>query len=706
LADFRFSANFGAGNDINTNVTLKQMTFLYPTYFWALFLLLIPIIIHIFKFRRYTTVYFSNVRALSQLKKEKKQQKHLKELLILASRLLAITFLVTAFAHPFIPPKNASTRSNLNRAGIYIDNSFSMLAGSESNNLLDQAKQEALNLVDAYPPHTRFTLVTNDLSPQNQHLLDRVTMADRISGLQATPKRPNLSQVMRVLSHRLQSKEIPAPTSVYLLSDFQKNITDIKQMKADTSISLHIGLLKAKQSNNILVDSVWFSVPGRIKGAAETLYARIRNNGDQDLTDVPMRYIENDSLRAVTSFNLTPGQEKTVSLKFTSRSAGIKNARVELTDYPVTFDNTIYLGFRVTGRINALVVYGNDEGKKYLSALLKTDSLVHYQEVGWQQVRTGDFGKQQVIFITQLPQLSTGLTASLTQFIRQGGTVVFFPALNGDLASYNQFITEMHGNPFVAAADTTTMRMEKPDVNNPIFRDVFSGPSPVGELPDVKIHFPSSQTQSKALPILTLANGNLLLSESEPGKGKCFLFTIPSLPENKAFFRNALFVPLIYKMVLNSVQGAPLYYTIGQDQVIDLPYMANGNTPNGIQLKGVGLPFDWLPAVHPLPGNRFQMKTDAVIRAGNYALTSGTGTLPLAFNYDRKESDPSCYQAGTLTEQLQQAGFNPVRLISSSATEHSAHFDVVHNGRQLWRLFVILALGALLAEVLIIRFWK
>ncbi|WP_148303697.1 BatA domain-containing protein [Prolixibacter bellariivorans] len=46
------------------------MTFLYPTYFWALFLILIPIIIHIFKFRRYTTVYFSNVRALSQLKRE------------------------------------------------------------------------------------------------------------------------------------------------------------------------------------------------------------------------------------------------------------------------------------------------------------------------------------------------------------------------------------------------------------------------------------------------------------------------------------------------------------------------------------------------------------------------------------------------------------------------------------------------------------
>ncbi|GET26170.1 BatA and WFA domain-containing protein [Prolixibacter sp. NT017] len=682
------------------------MTFLYPTYFWALFLILIPIIIHIFKFRRYTTVYFSNVRALSQLKKEKKQQKHLKELLILASRILAIAFLVTAFAHPFIPPKNASTDTNLNKAGIYIDNSFSMLAGSEGNNLLEQAKQGALNLANAYPADTKFALVTNDLSLQNQRLLDRSMLLDRISAVQATPARPPLSQIMRVLSQRLKDEKNASPNSVYLLSDFQKNISDIGRIKADTSMSLNIDLLKAQQSNNLLVDSVWFAVPGRIKGTAETLYARVRNNGDQELTDVPMRYIENDSLRAVTSFDLKPDQEKTVSLKFTARSAGIKNARVELTDYPVTYDNTLYIGFRVTGRINALVIHGNDESAKYLSALLKTDSLVHYQEVGWQQVRTGDFSKQQIIFLTQLPELSSGLTASLTQFIRQGGTVVFFPARNGDLESYNHFINEMQGNPFSANADTTSMRIAKLDVTNPLFQNVFSGPNPDGDLPEVKIHLPSQTAQSSALPILSLANGNLLLSESQPGKGKFFLFTLPSSQENRAFFTNALFVPLIYKMVLNSVQGSPLYYTIGQDKVIDLPFPGNGNVQSGMKLKGVGNSFDWLPTVQPLPGNRFQMKTDAVTQGGNYELTSGNGALPLAFNYDRKESAPDCYNADQLSEQLQQTGFQKVHFMTASKTELSAHFDVVHNGRQLWRLFMVLAIMALLAEVLIIRFWK
>jgi hypothetical protein len=682
------------------------MTFLYPTYLRALFLVLIPIIIHIFKFRRYTTVYFSNVRALSQLKREKKQQKHLKELLILASRILAITFLVTAFAHPFIPPKNASTKANLNKAGIYIDNSFSMLAGSEGNNLLEQAKQEALNLANSYPADTKFALVTNDLSLQNQRLLDRSMLINRISALEATPARPSLSQIIRVLSRRLKSENNAGPTSVYLFSDFQKNIADIRQLKADTSMNLNIGLLKAQQSNNLLVDSAWFAVPGRIKGTAETLYARVKNNGDQELNDVPVRYFENDSLRSVTSFDLKPKQEKTVTLNFTARSAGIKNARVELTDFPVTYDNTLYLGFRVTGQINTLVIHGNDDGEKYLSALLQTDSLVHYQEVSWQQVRTGALSSQQIIFLTQLPELSSGLTASLSEFIRQDGTVVFFPARNGDLESYNSFIAKMQGNPYSGTIDTTAMHIGKLDVTNPLFQDVFSGPNPDGDLPEIKSHFPSQTVNPTALPILSLPNGNLLLSESQPGKGKCFLFTLPPSGENREFFTHALFVPLIYKMVLTSVHGSALYYTIGRDKVLDLPFPGNGNAQGQMHLKGVGNSFDWLPSVQPLPGNRFQMKTGAVTKAGNYKLTSGNGALPLAFNYNRKESEPVCYDASQLTEQLHDAGLNQVQLFKASDAKISYQFNVIHSGRQLWRLFLVFAIMALLAEVLIIRFWK
>ena len=82
------------------------MKFLYPQFLYALTALAIPIIIHLFNFRKFKTIYFSNVRFLKEVKQQTKAQSELKHLLILLSRLLAITSLVLAFAQPYIPENN------------------------------------------------------------------------------------------------------------------------------------------------------------------------------------------------------------------------------------------------------------------------------------------------------------------------------------------------------------------------------------------------------------------------------------------------------------------------------------------------------------------------------------------------------------------------------------------------------------------------
>ncbi|MBT8220109.1 MAG: BatA domain-containing protein, partial [Bacteroidia bacterium] len=79
------------------------MQFLYPSFLWALLLLAVPIIIHLFHFRRFKKVLFTNVRFLKELKEETTARSKLKNLLVLLARLLALAALVLAFAQPFIP---------------------------------------------------------------------------------------------------------------------------------------------------------------------------------------------------------------------------------------------------------------------------------------------------------------------------------------------------------------------------------------------------------------------------------------------------------------------------------------------------------------------------------------------------------------------------------------------------------------------------
>jgi Na+/H+ antiporter NhaD/arsenite permease-like protein len=79
------------------------MGFLYPNFLWALFAILIPVIIHLFYFKRFKKVYFSNTKFLKEIKEETTNKNKIKNLLVLLSRILAIVFLVLAFAQPYFP---------------------------------------------------------------------------------------------------------------------------------------------------------------------------------------------------------------------------------------------------------------------------------------------------------------------------------------------------------------------------------------------------------------------------------------------------------------------------------------------------------------------------------------------------------------------------------------------------------------------------
>ena len=78
------------------------MQFVFPWFLLALFALAIPVIIHLFYFRKFKKVYFSDIRFLKQVQEEKSTIEKLKKRLILASRLLALFFLILAFVQPFI----------------------------------------------------------------------------------------------------------------------------------------------------------------------------------------------------------------------------------------------------------------------------------------------------------------------------------------------------------------------------------------------------------------------------------------------------------------------------------------------------------------------------------------------------------------------------------------------------------------------------
>ena len=118
------------------------MQFVNPYILFGLAAISIPIIVHLFNFRRYRKVYFTNVKFIEELKLETQKRSKLKHLIVLLLRILAISFLVFAFAQPYIPlSENKIEQGISNAISIYIDNSFSMESSSENGLLIDEAKK-------------------------------------------------------------------------------------------------------------------------------------------------------------------------------------------------------------------------------------------------------------------------------------------------------------------------------------------------------------------------------------------------------------------------------------------------------------------------------------------------------------------------------------------------------------------------------------
>jgi len=198
------------------------MRFLFPGFLFALLAVAIPIIIHLFNFRKFKKVYFSNVRFLKNIQQQTSSYRRLKQLLILASRVLAIIFLVLAFARPYIPEKNTSGTSVQQLVSIYIDNSYSMETVNKEGSLLDEGKRRAREIAAAYNLNDKFQLLTNDFEGRHQRLLNYEDFLREVDEVKTGSADKNLNEIIS-RQEEVFSSEPNAQKNIYLISDFPKN---------------------------------------------------------------------------------------------------------------------------------------------------------------------------------------------------------------------------------------------------------------------------------------------------------------------------------------------------------------------------------------------------------------------------------------------------------------------------------------------------
>ena len=133
------------------------MQFKNPEILYFLFLLILPILVHLFQLRRFKKQEFTNVKLLKELQIQTRKSAKIKKWLLLATRLVLLTALIFAFAQPFFKAKDFDKKNN--ELILVIDNSFSMQVKGKSGELLKRTIQDIL---ENTPDDQQLSLLTND----------------------------------------------------------------------------------------------------------------------------------------------------------------------------------------------------------------------------------------------------------------------------------------------------------------------------------------------------------------------------------------------------------------------------------------------------------------------------------------------------------------------------------------------------------------
>jgi hypothetical protein len=688
------------------------MKFLFPYFLFALVAVAIPIIIHLFNFRRFVTVYFSNVDFLKNIKKESHRKSKLKQLLILIARIMAIICLVFAFAQPYFPLNNREQNKAGQVVAVYIDNSYSLNTRGQQGQLLETARNRAIEIAREYKPGTRFLLVTNDLLPKHRNPMNSEQFIQQVTEIGTSPNVVPISKIYSRMKETFGSFGQKDNRNLFVLSDFQRSMADVENIAADSTVWTYLLPFTPQVSNNLYIDSCWFETPSRKLNGEEELFVKIKNGSDQDYNDLPLKFYLNDSLKSLTSFNIGAQAEIKTSLKFTNITSGFQRGKVELIDYPVTHDNSWYLSFNVQPDIRVLAICNQNSrnnGLSYLKALFSDDDYTKLDVEDERSVQISRLGDYNTIILANLRELSSGFITELEQAVSNGASILFFPEMDGNLASYNQFLSRFGANT-ITGSDTVKLAIAGVAYDNPVYAGIFKDTKENAKLPEIKGHLKfSSQTQIAETKLLWFGNGEKALGSVAHGNGFFHVFSFPLNKNNEVFAKDILFVPTVYSLVLNSIARQDISYTVGRDQFV---LVRQNRLPEGnfsLLVRNMEKNEEFIPETKTSDKNNLRIDlANRITNAGFYSLKTGDKPLVsvLAFNYDRAESDLRYFTVDELEGKISKTGSSHISVINNTGKQFSEIFDEIRNGKQLWKWFILMALFFIAMEAGIIRFWK
>jgi hypothetical protein len=673
------------------------MNYQNPQLLYFLFAIAIPILIHFFNFRKHKTIYFSSIRFLKEIKEDKRKRSNLKNLLILLSRILAIFFLVMAFAKPFIPLKKEHKPTE--NIFIYIDNSFSMDAENKNGNLLAQAKEKARSICKSYPTESNFWLITNDFLTKYNKSVNASAIGSYIDEVSTTVHSKNLTQIVN-----RQTSKNTKNSHLYIISDIQNSGLQVEKLSnIDSTTTLFLVPLTANKNENLSIDSCWVNSPVFSNEKEVTLFASINNHSNKNINEQAIFLELNGKQKSQQYISLKAKEHKTFSFTFLTDNSIMQLGVIKINDHPITFDNNFYFILKNTKKVNILCV-NMVSNNTAITTLFANDTLsFNFQNTSVSNIDFNALKQQDFIIINELENFSSGLINSLNTFVENGGSVAIFPPMNADLSIYNNTLKQLQIST-LSALKIRNSAIDKINISHPIYEHVFEGRLEKINYPQVnQYHQIITRNRSNSIALLTQENKDVFLEVFSKEKGLIYLFNSPLQSIYNNFSKHALFVPTLLNIATSAVRVESIYNTISSEDYFSSSVIQN-NT-GIIHLKNEKI--DIIPTQKTHLGKQLFYTHNQITENGIYSIEVDEKKIDaIAYNYATAESKINTLSIKKLEKWRSSIGLENILIIDGSTAELIATITETQKGKEFWKIALILSLLFFATEILLIKLIK
>ncbi len=670
------------------------MAFLNPLVLVALAAAAIPLLIHLFNFRRARRVDYSSLRFLKELRRSTLQRVRVERWLLLLFRTLAVLCLIAVFARPILVGSAFTGDAKVSMA-IVIDNSLSMALRDGGGSYMEQARTHAGALAEV-ADEVYVLLTAPSPVARGPKALEAIEAA--VPDARAMTALEAIARAAEVL----QREGTHLNKEVYFVGDLQRSmLADTTSRAVAEEVRVTLVPVGGRAHENVAIGAV--EVSSRIVEVGESvrIEAMLKNYQSARVDNyVASLYLAGERV-AQQSVDLAPGARIAVSFMATPATRGWLAGRVQAEDDAFAADNQHYFTLHVPATRRVLAVRGPLATTGFLTlALTPGDDAMQVETIESTDLSRADLSAYDAVLLVGPRTLSSGEVVALARYVSDGGGLMLFPsevptdvnvllgALGGGRVS--NYVAAERGGPPVATVTSL-------DREHPLFEGVFEDAGRM-EQPAVyraAVYEPKSGAEQT---LLSLSSGQPFLQEIRKGRGLALVFVVSPDPSWSDLPVRGLFVPLMHRAVHylaagESVQGNRL--TAGKAESIRLGNITGRVhvvTPTGEEVT---------PEQRQLIGATVIETSEEYGIPGIYdVMVGGAVARRMAVNTDFKESDLAVAPEDEAASVLSEATGVPIRVTrAQEGLAERMREDRV--GVELWRLFVVLALVFMGLEMIV-----